>query len=447
MVLFRLLYAAHALVEYGVRYVLGIIIYVALFLAVAYKLTWIDRWIWYCIETEASKIMNGAKVTVGSFDIDWSGIFEGKILAHGSNIVVHTPQKEEWGWEAPLIARVGKATVEANLPITLFNFLLLRREIPIEAYTVVASDIQCFIERRDSVINVYLLNQALKLPPPPFQVTDSDPEVDVSADPSSSNGTNANIKPTSTNTCLKNEEQANAMEELKDVAARTADTHTGKRPADEQAKLLVNEMLTSIQDLGRAAKRGQLPGAIKQQGLELVDRLKGLKDQDAGNLEEGLKVIQQFGKVAVESLQSAPQRILPQPDSNRKKGKIVLARVGRIVVTDMRIFTKDSWIKSSASTTRLDGSQYGSDFVKNSGQATPRRLDSTPKIGKGTTNGNSVKVSDEILTESDDGGWNKPIFIERVSNFVATNRMRFIFFVFSMVERCKDEHCCLYDKH
>ena len=105
MVLFRLLYSVHALIEYGVRYVLGMIIYVALFLAVAYKLTWVDRWIWYCIETEASKIMNGAKVTVGSFDINWSGIFEGKILAHGSNIVVHTPQKEEWGWEAPLIAR------------------------------------------------------------------------------------------------------------------------------------------------------------------------------------------------------------------------------------------------------------------------------------------------------------------------------------------------------
>ena len=90
---------------------------------------------------------------------------------------------------------------------------------------------------------------------------------------------------------------------------------------NEQAKVLVNEMLQAVQALGGAAARGQLSGAIKQQGLELVGRLQGFREQQ--NLEEGLRVMQQVGKVAVESLQTAPQLILPQPGPRESKKKIL----------------------------------------------------------------------------------------------------------------------------
>eukprot|EP00532_Pseudo-nitzschia_australis_P008706 CAMPEP_0168164932 /NCGR_PEP_ID=MMETSP0139_2-20121125/1208_1 /TAXON_ID=44445 /ORGANISM="Pseudo-nitzschia australis, Strain 10249 10 AB" /LENGTH=237 /DNA_ID=CAMNT_0008081997 /DNA_START=27 /DNA_END=736 /DNA_ORIENTATION=- len=150
---------------------LRLLVCASLFVAVAHRVGWLERWIWFVLEQEATKATNHARVTIGSFSIDWSELLMGQITLHASNVVVHTPQRDEWRWDSPLIARIGKATVECNAVITVFQLLVLRREVPIEAYTILVADVQVFVERRNSVINVYLLNPMLKLPPPPYPKT------------------------------------------------------------------------------------------------------------------------------------------------------------------------------------------------------------------------------------------------------------------------------------
>ena len=73
------------------------LIFIAIFVVAANNLGWLDRWIWYVLESEARKVMNNAQVTMGSFAVDWSRFLEMKITLHASNVIIHTPQKEAWG--------------------------------------------------------------------------------------------------------------------------------------------------------------------------------------------------------------------------------------------------------------------------------------------------------------------------------------------------------------
>mmetsp|Transcript_21492 Transcript_21492/g.50898 ORF Transcript_21492/g.50898 Transcript_21492/m.50898 type:complete len:504 (-) Transcript_21492:2954-4465(-) len=414
--LLQLIETVQNLLNRSVQGVLTVLIYIAIVVAVANHVGWLDRWIWFILEKEAKKIMNGAQLTIGSFTIDWSEVLQGQITLHASNVIIHTPQRDEWQWDSPLIARVGKATVQCNAIITVFHVVFLRREIPIEAYTVIVADAQVFVERRNSVINVYLLNPMLKLPPPPYpKKTGSSwkglgrnkkesPEFDGEQKKVGANGEDLgrtgpetqasgalarsnNLPETSTNGG-----EGSTRNAAGDGASARQQNH------DQKAKALVNEMLQAVQVLGGAAARGKLPGAIKQQGLELVGRLQGFREQE--NLEEGLRVMQQMGKVAVESLQTAPQLILPKPDAEREgMKKIVYVRIGRIVANDIRIFTKDSWINAT---------NTQDDFVDStSGSA----IGTQTNIGTNRMPGNSTSSD---TSGNKNGSWNKPIFIERL---------------------------------
>jgi hypothetical protein len=368
---------------------------------------------------------------------------QGKITLHASNVVIHTPKRDEWQWDSPLIARVGKATVECNALITVFHIVFLRREVPIEAYTIIVSDVQVFVERRESVINVYLLNPTLKLPPAPFarKSDNSDPEgtgkeSTAVADKQNSNEANeasqhsrpetattssashletaeGNIGPEdASNPRLQPAEKSpttffdtkSSVNPLGDGASSDQDNH------NRQAKALVNEMLQAVQELGGAAARGQLPGAIKRQGLELVGRLQGFRQQE--NLEEGIRVMQQVGKVAVESLQSAPKLILPTPDPNReRKNKIVYIRIGRIVGNDLRIFTKDSWI-NEAQEDFFDSTSGSAVGIQNMPDSSTLSSPTAKQInGSNSTSTNIAAVNTNI---KNDGSWNRPIFIENM---------------------------------
>jgi hypothetical protein len=413
--------------------VLTALISIAILIVVAHHLGWLERWIWLILEKEGRKAMNGAQVTLGSFTIDWSEILQGKITLHASNAVIHTPQRAEWRWDSPLIARIGKATVECNAPITIFHALFLRREIPIEAYTILVADVQVFVERRDSLINVFLLNPTLQLPPPPGRIDDKkyyrDDEVngdhrkDINNDNDNDND-NITIHPTKEgpiSAILKNEntEQTNdsLLNPVQEKTAATLSDGEVSSNHNQQAKVLVNEMLHAVQLLGGAAARGQLPGAIKQQGLELVGRLRGFREQE--NLEEGFRVMQHMGKVAVESLQSAPQLILPKPDTSRegKKKKIIYIRVGRIAIDDMRIFTKDSWI-NNATTTQDDHDPTNNVTTTGTVEMPNKSNNSSKKFNPGTSK-NAAATATATATTIDinnkqNGSWNKPIIIERM---------------------------------
>lgn len=361
--LLRILWKLHEWLQRLILSSLTTLIYLGLALSVAHFFGWIERWIWWILEQEASKILNGAQVTLGSFRLDWSQILQGKITLHASNVVLHTPQRDVWQWESPLIARVGKASVECNAPITIFHIVFLRKELPIEVYSVQVSDVQVFVERYDNVFNVYLLDPNVVLPPPPPTTRPtndtSDPRVSFSKE-SSTSGLN----------------DSDSILETPLTTTTTATTGDSAAQHKEQAQQLVQDMLQAVQSLGRAAQQGSLQGAIKQQGMEMAEKLRGLSKKE--NLEEGVRVMQQVGKVAVQSFASpillAPARKVGGGDGPKPP----LARVGRIVLQEVRIFTKDSWIQIVTEEEQQQSANGGA--------------------GAGAT--------------AAGGGWNKPIFIE-----------------------------------
>ena len=90
------------------------------------------------------------------------------------------------------------------------------------------------------------------------------------------------------------------MDDVGDSSARDAATKH-----QEHAQKLLHDMLQAVQTLGRAAQRGSLQSAVKQHGLEIAERLRdGLstRNRDTAKLEDGVALIEQVGKVAVESL-------------------------------------------------------------------------------------------------------------------------------------------------
>ncbi|KAL3938962.1 MAG: hypothetical protein SGBAC_006220 [Bacillariaceae sp.] len=315
---------------------------------------WIERWIWWKLEDEASKVLNGAKVTVGSFRLNFDEILQGKLTVYASNVVLHTPHREEWGWESPLVARIGKARVECNAPITIFHLVFFKQQLPIELYTLILADAQVFIERYESVFNVYLMDPCCILPPAPFEhgreaMKAESPKVD---DVSVSERTTASFS-----------------------SSKGDDRH------HEEAQKLVDEMLGSVETLGRAARQGTFSQTVRQQGLELADRIReGLGKESRSNAEtklqlaQGVSVLRTAGKVAVKSLQSTPQLILQERLASGSKPP-PLCRVGRIVLKDVRIFTRNNWIQLQDEDTTAG--------------YTPSNLNN--------------KV-----------GWNKPIFVEKL---------------------------------
>jgi len=415
----------YGLLRISVEFVLNTLVFIAIIIAVANHVGWLNRWIFFILEKEAKKATQ-TKVTIGSFTIEWSELLQGKITLHASNVIIHTPQRDEWRWDSPLIARIGKATVECNAIITIFHAVFLRQEVPIEAYTIVVSDVQVFIERRESVINVYLLNPTLQLPPPPFKKEKDQLESGKESAASNGNPNTTSLQEGSDlhateivsredaserhNMSAENSVHASTQSDLQgsttffdtksSVNPLAEDTSVNKDNHNQQAKALVKEMLHAVQDLGGAAARGQLPHAIKRQGLELVGRLKGFRQQE--NLEEGIRVMQQFGKVAVESLQSAPQLILPQPDTTReRKNKVIYIRIGRIVANDIRIFTKDSWINAKSNhNSSVDTTSENATGTLSSQQVNDFSNKSTRNI-----------ESDRVHTNNN-GSWNRPIYIE-----------------------------------
>ena len=88
--LLQLVGRVHSLLYRGVEGLLTVLVYLAIAVAVAHRVGWLDRWIWFILEKEARQVCNGARVTIGSFSIDWSELLQGKITVHSSNVVIHT---------------------------------------------------------------------------------------------------------------------------------------------------------------------------------------------------------------------------------------------------------------------------------------------------------------------------------------------------------------------
>lgn len=122
------------------------------------------------IEYQISQISNGAPISISDLEfqlIDFSNL-KSTLIVHDA--VVHTPEKNDWKWESPLIARVGYVKVTANLfslldlPYNIKQSLEIRMNPIKDIYSLEMKDVQVFIEKRRNIFNFHLLDERLDLP-------------------------------------------------------------------------------------------------------------------------------------------------------------------------------------------------------------------------------------------------------------------------------------------
>lgn len=297
-------------------YASQVLLIVSFLISAAYAFGWIDRLIWYLAEKEVSKLMNGTPVTIGSLRVD---VIRGKVWA--SNVVFHSPRRKEWKWESPVLARVGSLYVETNLVHCILSDWLLGEELPLVLDTIIVSDIQAFVERKQNIFNFYLVDPHWVLP---------DPQDIVGHEHDLSRGDSLQPADTSLNPA--------SWELSAEEPSGGSDTNV---ETNEKAQQLMDDMVRAVQSLGRAAQEGSLQGALVEQRHHITSKLRALqtsKKTDA--IKEGVKIAQQVGKSVVEKTQNAQHTVLP-PRREIAGEKTVQSQFGRIVIRDARIFTRD----------------------------------------------------------------------------------------------------------
>lgn len=183
---------------------------------------------------------------------------------------------------------------------------------PIDIYTVEVADVQVFIERQDQVFNFYLLDSGIILPDSKTIVPQSD---DSSSDNEMRNDTTAD-KTTTTVEQQDNQDQQN-----------------------DEAQQLVDQMLSTVQQL--VTKRGNWKGALDQQRHTLTCKLKELQLQPnkVSAVQESVRVMRQVGEAVAKKTESA----LPAaPLRKEEQVPPPMVRVGRVIVRELRIFTRDN---------------------------------------------------------------------------------------------------------
>ena len=247
-------------------------------------------------------------MTVASFDYDF---WQGRVLAY--NVVIHTPFQREWKWSSPIIARVGRVYVEFSLVAwALHVFTLLSLEqAPIDIYTVEVADVQVFVERQEQVFNFHLLDSSIILPDPKTIVTQDENELGMED---------------TTTTTTDND---------------TITTSSQQPQEEEEAHQLVDQMLTTVHQL--VSRNGNWKGALDQQRHTLTSKLRELQStpNKVSAVQQGVRVMRQMGHAVAKKTQDLPAAAVPL----RRQEDVPpppMVRVGRIVVSDLRIFTRDN---------------------------------------------------------------------------------------------------------
>ncbi|GKY92136.1 hypothetical protein MPSEU_000185000 [Mayamaea pseudoterrestris] len=322
-----LLFQASSLV---IIYISQALLGIALFLSMAYYFGWIHRFIQYILESEASKILNHTPVTIGSVQFD---ILRGH--AWINEVIIHSPRRETWQWESPVLARIGKAHVESNVLAILIRFWLMGfEEIPLDIYSVELADVQVFVERKQELFNFYLLD-------PHVQIPDYVAGAVGTSDAGSSSNNGGERQRKELLTQQQSDHFVDAQQHPPSNSADSVTSHdssTGEN--QDKAQKLVDGMLRA---LGRAAKKGTFQDALYESRLSITTHLKALQKSSNKSevMQEGIKIVRDVSKQFVEKERQLHQVVQPHRRKLAKE-KIVYGRVGRIVVQDARIFTRDN---------------------------------------------------------------------------------------------------------
>ena len=260
----------------------------SLSLSICHFMGWIHRILWFFLEWYLSFLANGTHISVGSFEYD---LFKGQII--GYNVIVHTPKREEWKWESPLILRVGRVYAEFSLLALLRDFTSSLTP-PVDIYTIEVADVQVFIERQQHIFNFYLLDSSIVLPDP--------------------------------STIIPQQDEGRKQEPPEE------------EEESEEAHQLVENILTSIQQL--VSTKGDWKASLNEQMQTLTSKLRQLQTSEnkVSAVQEGVRVIRKVGEAVAQKTQELPAA----PERREDEPPPPNIRVGRILARGVRIFTRDN---------------------------------------------------------------------------------------------------------
>jgi len=448
--------------------------------AFCFYMGWVKRWLWLFAENELTKLTNGTPVTIGSLEYD---LLKGNATA--TNVVLHQPQREEWKWDSPLLARIGRIHAEVNVPNLLYQILVSllwtfqppgsEPQSSIEVYTVLIWDAQVFIERRQYVFNFYLL----EVPDPTEILKDEEDTAKTTK-----THTKKKKKQISTSVMnLTNEEHPSQRNNNNNNNLPSGDKDTNNSIDDddgtssiatdvskEHANQLVNQMFSAVNSISLAAQQGSLKQQLLEQKNKFADRLKELQKGQGENfkvsdtVQQGARVMKHMSTAVATQTQGV--QVLPQVPKKKQLGSSTedekrgasssnpnrtveepreelppYVRIGRVVLKDVRIFTRyshEDGTRSHEEDEDSDGDDYSmgeekkveDDIASNSSEehddevveatqygveisrsATPTMMNLTPERPTAAPPTSTTSTHKPTPTS----GWNKPIYLEDVT--------------------------------
>ncbi len=149
-----------------------LLLFLSITYAIAERFGLINRLLQLWIEYELSRICNGAPISMSNIEFQLIDLTSLKSTLIIHDAIIHTPEKDAWKWESPLVARIGYTKLMFNLwslldlPIQIKQYFNIQMSSIKDIYNVEFTDVQVFVEKRRNVFNFHLLDERLNLPNP-----------------------------------------------------------------------------------------------------------------------------------------------------------------------------------------------------------------------------------------------------------------------------------------
>jgi hypothetical protein len=331
----------------------------------AYQQGYLHRFVWYLAEAECTKLVNHVHVTFGS--IDRLDLLRGEFEL--SNIVFHSPNHSTTIlWSSPVIARIGKAKVSVNAIQCLCSKWFLGEELPLDLYVIAVADIQVFVERRYNVYNFFLLDPNIILPAAFCRANETNRNTSASTtkgttlfqqqqqqQPLEERGSTGNEEKQPehgngdiiiNNNKNKDDDSTTRSTKARIAPATTSDsssmtteqqqhheTTTHQQQHTDAAAAIVDDMLDAVKRAAQAGSADTLVSHYKDRLQESLKRFETTKTTTA--LVQTVELLKNVGANITHKTELAQQAVLP---TRRPNPKTVYGRIGRLDITDMRIF-------------------------------------------------------------------------------------------------------------
>jgi len=384
-------------------------------------------------EFQLGKIANGAQFTLGDIEVD---LLKGR--AHITNLVAHTPQREEWMWESPCIARAGRIDVAFNLLSCLDHVGPFLGFPAKDVHTVLVSDVQVFVEKRRNVFNFHLLDPSLDLPEA-ADVMESlrglqhQQRVEAMAVTTVHGEEQHNMPPAqaqaqAADALIGSPPSVESATDVFSDALTTAVSTDINGDAEDKANEIVTNVLDAVSTIGKAANEGGKEGlhtALMSQKAGFVSQLKELKAKVADGkskaalqrsssslgrmAKDSITVMKQMGRAVEKNVSEFREQVdsyhQPPPKKKGHRPPKDILRFGCIVVRDVRIFMmtqKNAVASMSAAAVTAEDSET---------KATTVAAASTASAGLTT----KPSTDDASIKSTIEGGWSKPIRIKEIA--------------------------------